>query len=165
MSLARALSWTAATRQARGAYERTRSSSPAFLSSASDVCRAERRKGRSPAGEGDFGKAGEAIVLLDDNDAARNFYAMLPLKLSFEDFNSTEKIATLPQKLSLGSSPTSCDPEKGSFTYYIPWGNIAVFYRDFRPSRNLVPLGSVVRGMDLFAGQKGDFLVRIERTE
>ena len=113
----------------------------------------------------DFGKAGEAIVHLDDNDAARNFYAMLPLKLSFEDFNSTEKIATLPQKLSLGSSPTSCDPEKGSFTYYIPWGNIAVFYRDFRPSRNLVPLGSVVRGMDLFAGQKGDFSVRIERTE
>ena len=107
----------------------------------------------------DFGKAGEAIVHLDDNDAARNFYAMLPL------FNSTEKIATLPQKLSLGSSPTSCDPEKGSFTYYIPWGNIAVFYRDFRPSRNLVPLGSVVRGMDLFAGQKGDFLVRIERAE
>ena len=113
----------------------------------------------------DFGKAGEAIVHLDDNDAARNFYAMLPLELSFEDFNSTEKIATLPQKLSLGSSPTSCDPEQGSFTYYIPWGNIAVFYRDFRPSRNLVPLGSVVRGMDLFAGQKGDFLVRIERAE
>ena len=113
----------------------------------------------------DFGKAGEAIALLDDNDAARNFYAMLPLELSFEDFNGTEKIATLPEKLSLGSSPTSCDPGKGSFTYYIPWGNIAVFYRDFRPSRNLVPLGSVVRGMDLFAGQKGDFSVRIERTE
>ena len=113
----------------------------------------------------DFGKAGEAIVLLDDNDAARNFYAMLPLELSFEDFNSTEKIATLPEKLSLGSSPTSCDPGKGSFTYYIPWGNIAVFYRDCRPSRNLVLLGSVVRGMDLFAGQKGDFLVRIERAE
>lgn len=113
----------------------------------------------------DFGKAGEAIVLLDDNDAARNFYAMLPLELSFEDFNGTEKIATLPEKLSFGSSPTSCDPEKGSFTYYIPWRNIAVFYRDFRPSRNLVPLGSVVRGMDLFAGQKGDFSVRIERAE
>ena len=113
----------------------------------------------------DFGKAGEAIVLLDDNDAARNFYAMLPLELSFEDFNSTEKIATLPDKLALGSSPTSCDPAKGSFTYYIPWGNIAVFYRDFRPSRNLVPLGSVVRGMELFAGQKGDFPVRMERAE
>lgn len=112
----------------------------------------------------DFGKAGEAIVQLDDNDAARNFYAMLPLELSFEDFNGTEKIATLPEKLSLGSSPTSCNPGKGSFTYYIPWGNIAVFYRDFRPSRNLVPLGSVVRGMDLFAGQKGDFPVRIERA-
>ena len=113
----------------------------------------------------DFGKGALAIVLLDDNEASRNFYAMLPLELSFEDFNATEKIAILPDRLALGSAPTSCDPKKGSFTYYIPWGNIAVFYRDFRPSRNLVPLGSVVRGMELFAGQKGDFSVRMERAE
>ena len=39
----------------------------------------------------------EVFVSLDDNQASRDFLEMLPLTLTFEDFNSTEKIATLPQ--------------------------------------------------------------------
>ena len=34
-------------------------------------------------------------------------------------------------------------PPKGDIAYYIPWGNLAVFVRDFRPSDNLVPLGKL----------------------
>ena len=107
----------------------------------------------------------EARVVLKDTPAARGLFALLPLELTFEDYNATEKIAVLPKRLSIGESPTICDPEPGTLAYFIPWGNLAIFYRDFRPSRNLVLLGSVVRGMDLFAGQKGEFSVRIERAE
>ena len=37
-----------------------------------------------------------AIVELLDNAAAADFVSMLPLTLTFEDYNNTEKIATLP---------------------------------------------------------------------
>ncbi len=80
---------------------------------------------------------------LNGNDAAKDLASNLPLKLKFEDFGSTERISYLPKSLNLGSAPRSCDPQKGDITYYVPWGNIAVFVRDFRPSDNLVPLGKL----------------------
>lgn len=80
---------------------------------------------------------------LNGNDAAKDLASKLPLKLKFEDFGSTERISYLPKSLNLGSAPRSCDPQKGDITYYVPWGNIAVFVRDFRPSDNLVPLGKL----------------------
>lgn len=80
---------------------------------------------------------------LNGNDAAKDLASNLPLKLKFEDFGSTERISYLPKSLNLGSASRSCDPQKGDITYYVPWGNIAVFVRDFRPSDNLVPLGKL----------------------
>lgn len=80
---------------------------------------------------------------LNNNDAAKDFAAKLPLKLKFEDFGTTERISYLPKPLSLGTAPRNCDPQKGDIAYYIPWGNLAVFVRDFRPSDNLVPLGKL----------------------
>lgn len=80
---------------------------------------------------------------LNGNDAAKDFASKLPLKLKFEDFGSTERISYLPKSLSLGSAPRSCDPQKGDITYYVPWGNLAVFVRDFRPANDLVPLGKL----------------------
>lgn len=61
-------------------------------------------------------------IELNVNDAARSLLEQMPLKLKFEDFGSAERIAYLPQKLKLGSSPTSCAPSEGDLTYYIPWG-------------------------------------------
>ena len=80
---------------------------------------------------------------LNGNDAAKDFASKLPLILKFEDFGSTERISYLPKALNLGSAPRSCDPQIGDITYYVPWGNLAVFVRDFRPSDNLVPLGKL----------------------
>ena len=42
---------------------------------------------------------------------------MLPLELTFKDYNRTEKISYLPRKLSVQGSPSSCTPEAGAFTY------------------------------------------------
>ena len=52
----------------------------------------------------------EIIVALHDNPAADALYEMLPLELSFEDFNGTEKIAYPPDELPTDGSPDSCDP-------------------------------------------------------
>lgn len=107
-------------------------------------------------------EGGEAIVQLDDHPASRDFYARLPLRLTLEDYNATEKIGYLPEKLKTAGSPTSCDPEAGTFAYYAPWGNLAIFYRDFRHSEGLVPLGRIVSGMQQLADIPGDFPVQME---
>ena len=93
----------------------------------------------------------EIIVSLNDNPAADALYEMLPLELSFEDFNGTEKIAYPPDELPTDGSPDSCDPEVGSLCYYIPWGNLCFFYQDFRVSSSLIPLGSVESGTEFLA--------------
>ena len=90
----------------------------------------------------------EIIVRLNDNPAAEALYEMLPLELSFEDFNSTEKIAYLTEEIPSDGSPDQCDPDIGSLCYYIPWGNLCFFYQDFRPSTSLIPLGQVESGME-----------------
>ena len=90
-------------------------------------------------------RAGEATLMarLDDNAAARDFAAMLPLRLTLKDYASTEKIADLPRKLATGAAPAGVDPEVGDIAYYAPWGNLAIYYRDFGYSRGLVRLGRI----------------------
>ena len=99
----------------------------------------------------------EIIVRLNDNPAAEALYEMLPLELSFEDFNSTEKIAYLTEEIPSDGSPDQCDPDIGSLCYYIPWGNLCFFYQDFRPSTSLIPLGQVESGTE--------FLERLDQAE
>lgn len=110
--------------------------------------------------------AGEqAIVVLDDHPAVRDFLSMLPLTVTFDDYNEVEKIGYLPRKLHTEGSPSSCNPSVATFAYYAPWGNLSVFYRDFRHSEGLVPLGRVTLGMDRLARMQGDFTVRLEAVK
>ena len=104
----------------------------------------------------------EAVVALQDNPASRDFLSLLPLTLTFEDYNRIEKISTLPRKLQTAGAPSSCDPDVGTFAYYAPWGNLSLFYRDFRHSPGLIPLGHVESGMEALAAQSGDFDIRLE---
>lgn len=106
----------------------------------------------------------EIYVNLDDNQASREFLGMLPLTLTFEDFNSTEKIATLPDELSTEGLPSGYTPEVGDFSYYAPWGNISVFYKDFRYSNSLYKLGTIESGTEILGNMNGEFEVTIERV-
>lgn len=106
----------------------------------------------------------EVFVKLEDNQASRDFLKMLPLTLTFEDFNSTEKIATLPNELSTEGQPSGYTPEIGDFAYYAPWGNISVFYKDFRYSNSLYKLGTIESRTEIFENMNNDFEVTIERV-
>ena len=106
----------------------------------------------------------EVFVKLDDNVASRDFLEMLPLTLTFEDFNSTEKIATLPSELNVDGLPSGYTPEVGDFSYYAPWGNISVFYKDFRYSNSLYKLGTIESGTEILGNISGNFEVTIERV-
>jgi hypothetical protein len=87
---------------------------------------------------------------LIDSPTTRDFLSLLPLTLTLEDYASTEKIAYLPRKLSEEEAPAGVDPSAGDITYYAPWGNLALFYRDFGYAKGLIKLGYIDNGMEVF---------------
>lgn len=98
---------------------------------------------------------------LIDNPTTRDFVALLPMTLTLEDYASTEKIAYLPKKLSTQGAPAGVDPDVGDITYYAPWGNLAIFYRDFGYSAGLIKLGRFDAGIEAL-DVRGSLKVAIE---
>ena len=75
---------------------------------------------------------GAVMATLDNNSqAAKDFIALLPLTLTLNDYNATEKVSDLPRRLSTKDAPPGFDPSIGDIAYYAPWGNLAIFYKDF----------------------------------
>lgn len=105
---------------------------------------------------------GRAELELNESASARDLLTMLPLTLTFEDYNSTEKIAYPPRKLSTKGAPASYDPSKGDFALYAPWGNLVIFYNDFTASPGLVPLGRVKSGLGKLAAMNGRFAATLK---
>ncbi len=103
-------------------------------------------------------------AILYDTPSSRDFASLLPLTLQLEDYAHTEKIASLSKKLSTKDAPVGFNPSIGDLTYYAPWGNIALFYKDFDYSKGLISLGKITSGMENFA-VKGSVTVKIEREK
>ena len=104
----------------------------------------------------------ECFATLYDNPSADDLYNALPLELTFEDYNQTEKIIHPPKTLTTEGMPDSFDPDVGDLCLYAPWGNLCIFYRDFRNSTSLIPLGHIDSGMDVIGGMTEDFTVTME---
>jgi hypothetical protein len=100
-----------------------------------------------------------------DSETARDFVSLLPLTLTLADYAQTEKVSDLPRRLSTAGAPEGVDPDVGDITYYAPWGNLAIFYRDFGYSSGLVKLGTIESGVDELARMTDDFAVTIELAE
>jgi hypothetical protein len=97
-------------------------------------------------------KVGDTVLTaaLIDSATTRDLISLLPLALTLEDYAGTEKISNLPKRLSTENAPSGSDPSVGDITYYAPWGNLAIFYKDFGYSRGLVILGKIDSGMEAF---------------
>lgn len=67
---------------------------------------------------------------LESSPATQDLMKQLPLTLEFTDYAGTEKIAYPPQKLSSHGSSKQYAGRSGDITYYAPWGNLAIFYKD-----------------------------------
>ncbi len=83
---------------------------------------------------------------LEDNAAARELFAMMPLDLTIDDYSTNEKIAYLPCKLSDDGSARFENEAVGDLCYYAPWGNLAMFHRPYSWSPGLVRLGRLDQG-------------------
>lgn len=104
-------------------------------------------------------------VILYDTPAANALYDMLPLELTFEDFNGIEKIAYLDNKLPTEEEPDEFDPDAGDLCLYAPWGNLSIFYNDFRNSSGLVSLGHIDSGMEVIGSMNEDFSATLSKQE
>lgn len=90
---------------------------------------------------------------LNDSPAARDLASLLPLTLDLEDFHGTEWIADPPRKLTTENAPEPQAPKTGDLTYYVPWGNLALFYKDGpSASSDLLVLGHIDADTDRLSG-------------
>jgi hypothetical protein len=86
---------------------------------------------------------------LIDSKTTRDFISLLPLTLTLKDYAGTEKVSDLPNRLSTEGAPSGIDPSVGDITYYAPWGNLAIFYKDFGYSSGLIVLGKIDSGIEV----------------
>lgn len=106
----------------------------------------------------------EITATLIDSQTTQDFIALLPLTLTLEDYGNTEKISYLPERLSTGDAPEGIDPSVGDITYYAPWGNLAIFIRDFSYSSGLILLGKINDDIDAL-NVPGSLTVTLELIE
>lgn len=106
----------------------------------------------------------EVAITLYDTPAANALYDMLPLDLNFEDFNGIEKISYLSQELPTEGEPDGCDPDVGDLCLYAPWGNLSIFYQDFRYSDSLIMLGHIDSGMDVISEMEENTSTVLEKA-
>jgi hypothetical protein len=97
-----------------------------------------------------FDVEGSAITAtLDDNATSRDFVSLLPLTLTLEDYAATEKVSDLPKRLSTEGAPAGTKAVAGDVSYYAPWGNLAIFHKDFGYAKGLVKLGTLDSGIEI----------------
>lgn len=107
----------------------------------------------------------EFDVTLYNTPAANALYDILPIELTFEDFNGIEKIAYMDNELPIEGEPNEYDPDAGDLCLYAPWGNLSIFYNDFRNSSGLISLGHIDSGMDVISSKSGNFVARLEKDD
>jgi hypothetical protein len=86
---------------------------------------------------------------INDTEAGRAFASLLPITLTLSDYSKTEKVSDLPVKLNTSGAPSGYKPYTGDITYYAPWGNLAIFYKDFTYSHGLLSIGRIDEGLSV----------------
>lgn len=100
---------------------------------------------------------------MEDNTAARDFLSRMPLEVTLNDYANTEKIFYPSPALATNTAPRGCAPTPGDITIYAPWGNVAIFYKSFSSSNDLIKIGRIDSSGIEALSIAGDVQVRFER--
>ena len=65
---------------------------------------------------------------LFENPVARQLGDLLPLTLTFDDYNDVEKVAQLKRELALDGVPEADEPQPGEIAYYAPLQTLVLYY-------------------------------------
>ena len=108
----------------------------------------------------------ELQATLDDNATARDFAALLPIRVSMDDLFGREKAGSLPRAISTGG-PSSNVYQIGDIGYWSPGHDIAIYYRqdgEKIPSPGIIKVGHFDSGVAAF-NVPGSVEVSIERVQ
>ncbi len=89
---------------------------------------------------------------LADNETARDFVSLLPLKLSMKDLFGREKFGKLPKALS-ENGPATHSYEVGDIAYWSPNHDVAIYYHqdgESIPSPGVIPVARIEAGAEAF---------------
>lgn len=101
---------------------------------------------------------------MEDNVAGREFLSRLPLEVTLNDFNNTtEKIFYLEPALTLEGVKRGCTPVPGDITIYVPWGNVAIFCKNWSHSNDLIKIGHIDGDGISALTTGGDIKVKFEK--
>jgi hypothetical protein len=101
-----------------------------------------------------------ATFQLYDTVAAKDFYDQLPLNLPLKNFRDAQWMFYPPEKLSVTARESYHDGKKGELSYYAPWGDVFMLYRDFHAGDEMHRLGVGLSGIDEIQGMSGKALVQ-----
>ena len=108
-------------------------------------------------------KGNTATFRLYDTVAAKEFYDQLPLKLDLTNFRDAQWMFYPPEKLSVTAREAYHDGKKGELSYYEPWGDVFMLYKDFYAGDEMHRLGINLTGIEEIAEMSGS--ARIEKNE
>lgn len=85
---------------------------------------------------------GTVTGTLAGNATARSLIEQLPLSLSFSDYGGQEKLAGLPEPLSLDGVPAGDDADPLTIGYYAPGQVLVLYYEHVGYFRGIVRIGT-----------------------
>lgn len=100
----------------------------------------------------------EIIYELNGSRAANELYAQLPLELNAQPFSNNEITFYPPKELNTEDTPLS-GGAAGSLSYYVPWGDVVMFYAPCSPNGSLYELGTVISGKENISKLNGTIII------
>lgn len=96
-----------------------------------------------------------ATFQLYDTVAAKELYDQLPLELDLSNFRDAQWMFYPPERLGVTEREAYHDGKKGELSYYAPWGDVFMLYKDFYAGDEMHRLGVGLSGIDYIAGMSG----------
>jgi hypothetical protein len=101
-----------------------------------------------------------ATFQLYDTKAAKEFYDQLPLSLDLENFRDAQWMFYPPKRLNVTAGEAYHDGKKGELSYYAPWGDAFMLYKDFYAGDEMHRLGVGLSGINDIAAMSGSALIQ-----
>ena len=98
---------------------------------------------------------------LFDHPVAVELADMLPLTLTFADFNNVEKVARLDRPLTVRGVPNADAPQPGEIGYYAPTQSLVLYYGHVGRWPGLVRMGTFAYDLDALRSAPDGVTVRL----
>ena len=108
-------------------------------------------------------KGHTATFRLYDTVAAKEFYDQLPLKLDLTNFRDAQWMFYPPEKLNVTAQEAYHDGKKGELSYYAPWGDVFMLYKDFYAGDEMHRLGINLTGAQEIEKMSGNAIIEKQK--